>query len=51
MGAAPWPADQAEHRRYEAVARAAADPGAFDAAWQAGRELSLDQALAEVIRE
>ena len=44
-GAAPWPADQLELRRYVALARAAADAATFDAAWQAGRELSLDAVL------
>lgn len=40
-----WPADAAEDARSLAIARAECDAAEFDRAWQAGRALSLEQAL------
>jgi hypothetical protein len=48
-GTPVWPTDHAENQRYQALARAAADPVAYDAAWEAGRNLPLDQVLAEAL--
>jgi non-specific serine/threonine protein kinase len=44
------PADRAEFEHAEAEARAALGEEAFAAAWQAGRALTLEQALAEAER-
>ena len=46
IGAAPWPAKRQRFDRQVAAARAAlGDDAAFDAAWQEGRAMSLDQAI------
>jgi hypothetical protein len=38
------PADEVEHQRYLATARAQADPAAWVLAWEEGRAWPLDQA-------
>jgi hypothetical protein len=40
------PADRVEIDNYIAQVRQMMDPEAFDAAWQTGREMSFEQALA-----
>ncbi len=40
-----WPAEQAENARYTARAQAQLDPAAWAAAWQAGRALTLADAV------
>jgi predicted ATPase/DNA-binding CsgD family transcriptional regulator len=44
---APWRVDRAEAERYQRSARARLSDAAFAAAWAAGRELSLDGAIAD----
>ncbi len=46
LGAAPQPADIPEHDRNIAAVRAQLDPHTFEAAWAAGRAMSLEQAVA-----
>jgi hypothetical protein len=46
-GVFAWPADRAERTRYEPLARAATSALAFDAAYAAGRALSLAAAVSE----
>jgi tetratricopeptide (TPR) repeat protein len=45
------PIDQAEQDRYVAMARAACGARAFAAAWQAGRALTIEQAVAEAMAD
>lgn len=45
-----WPADRAEHLRYQAIARAAVGSLAFDAAYAEGAALSIDDVAAEALR-
>jgi non-specific serine/threonine protein kinase len=49
--AALWPADRADYEENVARVRAALGQGAFAAAWEEGRTLSLEQALALVSGE
>ena len=49
-GTRPWPVDQAERSHYERVARAAADPEAFDDAARVGAGWSLEDAVSEALR-
>jgi hypothetical protein len=49
-GASRYPVDHAEYQRNVAFMRAAIDATAFTAAWEAGRALPLDQAIAEALR-
>ncbi|MFN8485234.1 MAG: BTAD domain-containing putative transcriptional regulator [Anaerolineae bacterium] len=49
-GSPIWPADQAEHERHQALARATLGSRAFDAAYAEGASLSLDEAVAEALR-
>ena len=46
-GGAPWPLTLAERERALAAARAGLDEAAFEAEWQVGRNLSLEQAIDE----
>lgn len=50
-GCGLWPADQLEQARYLARARAAGDAALFAFAWQAGRELTVEGALAEAVED
>ncbi len=45
IGAALFPLDRVEHERNIAALRAQLDPATLSAAWEAGRALSLDQAI------
>jgi non-specific serine/threonine protein kinase len=49
IGAAMWPADQIDYQRTVAALRAVLGEAAFAAAWDAGRALTLEQAIAEAI--
>lgn len=49
-GTPVWPADQAEHARYQALARDILGSAAFDAAYAEGAALSPEQAIAEALR-
>ena len=42
---------RADYDRIVAAARAQLDEAAFDVAWAAGRALTLDEAIAEALRE
>jgi predicted ATPase len=46
-----WPPDQLEYARYLARARTASNSAAFAAAWQAGRGLTLAEAIVEGMDE
>ena len=46
LGAAIWPADNADFERALAAARSRLDDSTFTAAWESGQSLSLEQALA-----
>ena len=50
-GAAWWPADRVEIERNARIIRAALDEETFAAAREAGRSLSLDQAIAFALAE
>jgi DNA-binding NarL/FixJ family response regulator len=45
-GAAMWPIDRVDHERNLAATRTALGERAFAAAWEAGRTLPIDEALA-----
>jgi predicted ATPase/DNA-binding XRE family transcriptional regulator len=45
------PTDRREHDRYAAAARGALDPQAWERAFAAGRALTLEEAVAEALRE
>ena len=47
IGAAMWPADRIDYHRTEASIRTVLGEEAFAAAWDAGRALTLEQAIAE----
>jgi hypothetical protein len=47
IGAAMWSADQIDYQRNAAALRAVLGQEAFAAAWDAGRALTLEQAIAE----
>jgi predicted ATPase len=47
IGAAMWSADQIDYQRNVAAMRAVLGEAAFAAAWDAGRALTLEQAIAE----
>jgi predicted ATPase len=47
-GAAWWPADRVEVERNLALIKAALDEPAFEAAWTAGRSMTIDRAIAFV---
>jgi predicted ATPase/DNA-binding XRE family transcriptional regulator len=51
MGSRLNPSNQADYHYALAIARARLGDDAFDAAWVAGRSLTLEQALAEAVRE
>jgi predicted ATPase/DNA-binding SARP family transcriptional activator len=51
IGAAMWPADRIDYHRNEASIRAVLGEKAFAAAWDAGRRLTLEQAIAEAFGE
>ena len=47
-----WPPEHRNHyQRTLAAVRAVLDPAAFEAAWAAGRALTLDQAIAYALDE
>jgi non-specific serine/threonine protein kinase len=50
LSASRWQTDQIEYTRTLATARTQLTPAAFDAAWNAGRALTLDQAIAEALQ-
>jgi hypothetical protein len=47
----PWGNHRIERERNVAIARAQLDEATFAAAWEAGRGLSLEQAIAEATAE
>ncbi|MCA1648425.1 MAG: hypothetical protein LC797_24190, partial [Chloroflexi bacterium] len=49
LGTHLWPSNRSVYERSVAVARDAIEPRVFEAAWRAGRQLSLDQATAAAI--
>jgi len=49
IGTPMWPVDRPDYEAAVAAARAALDNEAFDAAWQAGRALSWEQAVDEAL--
>jgi len=49
LSVAVWPDLRADYERYMAAVRAQLDEATFTAAWAAGRALSLDQIVAEVL--
>jgi hypothetical protein len=49
LGASPSPSDQAEQAATSAEVRAALGDDIFDAAWEAGRGLALEAAIAEAL--
>jgi predicted ATPase/class 3 adenylate cyclase len=49
IGAVMWPIDRPDYERRAAAARAALADEAFDAAWQAGRALTWEQAMDEAL--
>jgi tetratricopeptide (TPR) repeat protein len=49
LGAQLWPSNRGAYERSVAAARTALDPVVFESAWKAGRQLSLDQAVASAI--
>jgi tetratricopeptide (TPR) repeat protein len=51
LGASLPPIGRRSHDRAVAAVRATLGEAAFEAAWAAGRSLSLDQAIAEALRE
>ncbi len=51
IGAKPQPADMPEFERNIATIRAALAPAVFEAAWQDGRSLSLEQAVALALED
>jgi predicted ATPase/class 3 adenylate cyclase len=46
LGAPVWPVDRVDYERRVSAARAALAPDAFDAAWAAGRAMTVEQAIA-----
>jgi hypothetical protein len=46
-----WSADQIDYQRNVAAMRAVLGEAAFAAAWDAGRALTLEQAIAEALGE
>jgi len=49
LGAELWPSNRGVYERSVAAARTALDPAVFEAAWKAGRQLSLDQVIKTAI--
>jgi hypothetical protein len=49
IGSVIWPVDRPAHERHITEARAALGDAAFDAAWQAGRLLTWEQATDEAL--
>jgi predicted ATPase len=49
LSLAAWPEVRADFDHYVAVARAQLDEATFEAAWAAGRALTLEQAIAEAL--
>jgi tetratricopeptide (TPR) repeat protein len=49
LGTHLWPSNRGVYARSVALARDAIEPQVFEAAWRAGRQLSLDQAAAAAI--
>jgi hypothetical protein len=49
LGTLPYPAQQAAYDRQLVAARDRLGADAFDAAWAAGRALTLEQAIAEAL--
>jgi non-specific serine/threonine protein kinase len=49
LGTHLWPSNRGAYERAVATAREALEPQAFEAAWRAGRHLSLDQAAAAAL--
>ncbi|MBA3943923.1 MAG: tetratricopeptide repeat protein [Herpetosiphonaceae bacterium] len=49
-GLVPWPADRAEHDRYQLLARSTVGVDAFDAAHDEGAQFPLDQAINAVLQ-
>jgi predicted ATPase/DNA-binding SARP family transcriptional activator len=50
-GGAPWPADRIDNERNMAGVRAIVDEAAFADAWEAGRGMSLEEAMAEALAD
>jgi predicted ATPase/DNA-binding CsgD family transcriptional regulator len=51
MGSLHQPTDKPEHDRIVAAVRAQLDDATFAAAWAAGRAMTLDEAIAEALRD
>jgi predicted ATPase/class 3 adenylate cyclase len=51
LGARVWPAEQADHERNLSNARAQLSIGAWEKAWQEGRAMSVEQAIAYALGE
>jgi len=46
-----YPHDEAEQERYLKILRAQLDEATFNAAWEAGRRLTLEQAIVLALEE